>query len=223
RIVGHLLHHFVVEQADHHRIDITGENARRIGNGFLTRELHFRARQHQRGAAQLAHTDIEGDARAGGLLVEDHRQHAALQGLVFVRRAFGKTFALFLAGARIGNQMLQRNGIEFGEIEEVLRLPHPPSGGVHAATDAFPASNSRAAASSFSIASRTWVSSMLSGGRRRTTLSPAPRTSTPCLRAAVTKSVFGTRILRPSISPCPRTSSNTWGCSQIRRVSCCCR
>ena len=30
-------------------------------------------------AAELAHADIEGDARAGRGLVEDHRQHLALE------------------------------------------------------------------------------------------------------------------------------------------------
>src|SRR6185437_11807103 len=103
----------------------------------------------------------------------------ALQRLILVGRAFGQALALFLAGPRIGDQMLQRAGIEFGEIEEMFGFPDPSCGGVHAATDAFPASKSRAAESSFSIASRTWVSSMLSGGSSRTTLSPAPSTRTP--------------------------------------------
>ncbi len=87
RVVRKLAHHFVVEQADHHGVDIARDHARRVRDGFLARQLHFRAREHDGRAAKLAHADIEGDARARGLLVEDEREHAALQRRIRIGRA----------------------------------------------------------------------------------------------------------------------------------------
>ena len=97
RVPGQLAHHVVVEQADHHRVDIAREHARGVGDGLLAGELHVAAAHHDVAAAELRHADIEGDARARGMLVEDQRQHAALERRVGVGRAARKTGARLLA------------------------------------------------------------------------------------------------------------------------------
>ena len=90
---------------------------------------------------------------------------------------------------------------------------------VHAAS-VFLASNTAAVLERRFSASRTSSSAMMSGGSRRTTLSPAPTASILCLKSSARNSVLGTRIFSPSIRPCPRTSSNTLGCSATSRASC---
>ena len=164
---GQIQHHLVIEQADHHRVDIARDHARGVGDGFLAGKLHLAARQHDGGAAQLAHADVERNARAGGLLVEDHRQHAPFERAVGVGRAVRQTLAGLLAPARLGDQRVQRGGVEIGDVEEMLD-------GSHAASVFLEASKLFAAADSIAIASRTWASSMMSGGTSRTTFSPAP-------------------------------------------------
>jgi hypothetical protein len=52
-----------------------------VGEGLLAAELHFLAGEHDRLAAELAHADIEADAGAGRLALEDHRQHLVLEEL----------------------------------------------------------------------------------------------------------------------------------------------
>ncbi len=69
----------MAEDADHDRIDITRHDARGIGQVSSPAELHLRARQHQGLAAELAHADVEGDAGAGLLALEDHGQHLVLE------------------------------------------------------------------------------------------------------------------------------------------------
>ena len=67
----------VIENADHDRIDIAREHPRGVGQRFAAAELHFLRREQDRLAAELAHGDIEGDARAGRRLVEHHGQRLA--------------------------------------------------------------------------------------------------------------------------------------------------
>ncbi len=69
--------HVVVEDADHDRIDIARQHARGVGDGLAAAELHLGAGQHDGLAAELAHGDVERDARARRGLVEDHRQRLA--------------------------------------------------------------------------------------------------------------------------------------------------
>src|SRR4029077_16480416 len=54
-------------------------------------------------------------------------------------------------------------------------------------------------------ASSIWLSSMIKGGSRRTTLSPAPALSRWLARNLAMTSVLGRRHFRPIISPSPRT------------------
>ncbi len=67
----------MIENADHDRVDVAREHARGVGDGLAAAELHFLTGQHHDVAAELAHRDIEGDARASRGLVEDHRQRLA--------------------------------------------------------------------------------------------------------------------------------------------------
>ena len=67
----------VLEGADHDGVDVAREHARRIGDGLAAAELHLLAGQHDGLAAELAHGDVERDARARRRLVEDHRQRLA--------------------------------------------------------------------------------------------------------------------------------------------------
>ena len=68
-------------------------------------------------AAELAHADVEGDAGAGRLALEDHRQHLVLEQL--------RAVALAQAGLELGGQVehaAQRRGGEILEIEEMPGL-----------------------------------------------------------------------------------------------------
>src|SRR5262249_62280124 len=51
----------------------------RVGDGIAPAELHILAGQQDGCAPELAHGDVEGDARAGRRLVEDHGERAALE------------------------------------------------------------------------------------------------------------------------------------------------
>ena len=71
----------MVGGADHDGVDIARQHLGRVGDGLGAAELHLGAGQHDRLAAELAHADVEGDARARRRLVEDHRQHLAVERL----------------------------------------------------------------------------------------------------------------------------------------------
>ncbi len=118
---GQFLHHLVIQKADHDGIDIARDHPRRVGDGFLARQLHLVAGQHQGGAAQLAHRHIEGDAGAGGLLVEDHRQHAAGQRRVGIGDALGPSGARGLARLGVVDDAAQGGAVVIGQIEKMLR------------------------------------------------------------------------------------------------------
>ncbi len=69
----------VGKDTDHDGIDIAAHDARGILDGFLTRQLHFLAGEHQGLPAELAHANIEGNPRAGRLALEDHGQNLVLE------------------------------------------------------------------------------------------------------------------------------------------------
>ena len=85
-------HRLVIEDADHDGIDIARQHARGVGQRLAAAELHFLRGQHDGLAAELAHGDVEGDARAGRGLVEDHRQRLAGE------RRFGRAAACARCG-----------------------------------------------------------------------------------------------------------------------------
>ena len=70
-------HVVLAEDADDDRVDVARQHARGVGDGLAAPELHLGAGQHDRLAAELAHSDVERDARAGRRPVEDHRQRLA--------------------------------------------------------------------------------------------------------------------------------------------------
>ncbi len=69
----------MAEDADHDRIDIAAHHLGGVGQSFLAAQLHLLAGEHDGFAPELAHADIEGDTGAGGLALEDHRQHLVLE------------------------------------------------------------------------------------------------------------------------------------------------
>ena len=79
----------VIEDADHDGVDIAREHARGVGDGLAAAELHLLAGEHDGVAAELAHRDVERDARARRRLVEDHRQRLAGERLARVAPCAG--------------------------------------------------------------------------------------------------------------------------------------
>src|SRR5690606_2152673 len=124
-------------------------------------ELARLALQNHRRAAQLTDRHLERDARARGRLLEDHRQR--------------------LAGARLGRavrrlaalvreteieDVAQGRRIESIEVEEMADFA--PGRGHCAASAGGLCTQRRATSSMMPIASSTWLSSMMSGGTKRT-------------------------------------------------------
>jgi hypothetical protein len=60
--------------ADHDGIDVAREHLGRVGDRLAAPDLHVRVVERQRLAAELAHGHVEGDAGAGGGLLEDEHQ-----------------------------------------------------------------------------------------------------------------------------------------------------
>ena len=79
RVGRHFEHVVLAQNADDDRLDVARQHARGVGDGLAAAELHFRACQHDRLAAELAHGDIEGNARARGGPIEDHRERLAVE------------------------------------------------------------------------------------------------------------------------------------------------
>src|SRR6185503_13738750 len=183
---------------------------RRVGDGFFPRQLHFIAGEHQHAAAQLPRRHVEGNAGAGGLLVEDHGQHLAFQRLVGIGHGLGPAGTRQLALARIRYDGFQRGAVMVRQVQKMPGLV--PEGGVHWAA-AFSASIWDAVLFNTSMPSRASASLKVRGGSIRTTLSPAGSTIRPLVRAMAMKSELGSFILSPTIRPCPRTPSNTLGCA----------
>ena len=105
--------------ADHDRVDIARQDARRVRDRLAAPELH-RSRVHNDGrAAKLAHGHVEGDARARRIFLEDHRQHVAFERLVDVRLALWPARARQLSTARIVEHRPKRVRPGIREIEKV--------------------------------------------------------------------------------------------------------
>src|SRR5690606_18634050 len=147
-------------------------------------------------AAELAHPDLERDARPGRRLLEDHRQRLALE------RLGGAAVGAFVGRAQV-EHLTKRPGIEVGQVQEMLG---GWLAGAHDASARLPHVRSM-----ISTASSTCERSMMSGGRRRTMLSPAGTVSRPFSCSAFTMSVLVPTAFIPSIRPRPRTSASTLG------------
>ena len=116
RVLGELEHHRVVEDADHDRVDIARQHPRRVGDGLAAAELHLLAGEHEGLAAELAHRHVEGDARAGRGLVEDHRQGLAGERPVLA------DLALAAVGLEGGARLEHAAKLGAGEVLEVEEI-----------------------------------------------------------------------------------------------------
>ena len=139
RVMRDFLDLCVIVRSDHDGIGHAAENPCGIGNRFAPAELRRARIKDQRAAAQLAHGDIEADARAGGALLEHHGQYVAGQWLVRIRAPLGPAAPGQLAILRVVDH--RRDGIAAGirQVEEIAhhrrdfersRLVHAASGTV---------------------------------------------------------------------------------------------
>ena len=147
----------VIVGADHDGIDHPAQHAGGVGDALAPADLHP-ARFHDDGAAaQLTHRHVEGNARAGRVLLEDHRQHMAGQRRIGIGLALGPTDARDLTRLRVGKDRPQRVASRIGQIE---KMP-----GHYTASSR---AKLAAPAESFSINSSICASSITSGGTIRT-------------------------------------------------------
>src|SRR5580700_8715333 len=193
-----------IEHADHYRIDIARQHAGGVGQCFAAAELHLFGGQKQGVAAKLAHGNFERDAGAGRGPFEDHRQRlAGEQALAAIAARFDRAGG-FDHAAQIGGGNLY-------QVEEVANdlHPAPPSLRRGAALDGallLPLSRAQAR-SSRATPSAISCSLIISGGSKRTTLSPAATVSIFSARIALTSSPAGTIARKPTRRPSPRTSA----------------
>ena len=98
--------------ADHDRVDIARQHARRVGDGLAAAELAVGGVQKDRIAAELAHRHLERDAGPGRRLLEDHRQGLAGERPVAP--------AVLVGDADI-EDAAQLGAVELVDVEEVAR------------------------------------------------------------------------------------------------------
>ena len=189
----------MVERADHDGIDIAREHARGVGDGLAAAELHVLAGQHDAFAAELAHGDVEGHPGAGRGPVEDHGQRGAGE-----RADAGGAAALFLhrpAGVR--GSCADRRPVCRSDRGNAAGAACS-SGRPCACFGAFCARRARCRRDrSAAMASAISASLTISGGRSRTTLSPAATVSSFSARSASTISPLGMAARRPIRQPLP--------------------
>src|SRR5499433_2706699 len=201
RVPRELGQHVMIERAHHDDVDVAREDPRRVGDGLPSPELHLLAGQQDGRAPELAHGDVEGYARAGRRLVEDHGKRAPLE------RARAAIAARFHGAARLDHPTQLLRG-DVDEIEEVaaFHLAAPRFCSVSCALAMRAQARSRRL-----IASATSSSLMMSGGSSRTTLSPDPAAIIFSARNSSINSALGTTVRSPTRSPSPRSSATTVG------------
>src|SRR2546426_10811217 len=148
--------------------------------------------------------DLEGDAGPEGRLLEDQRHRAAGE-----RRA---------APSRLPALLEVRGELEYLERRVARQVRRREKVAHHAL--------GRSAVSTISSARSQWSSSMIRGGTRRSTFSPADRTRSPAFRQASRMGLTGRSSSTPMSRPRPRTSRIPTGpCarSEERRVGKECR
>src|SRR5262249_1766102 len=203
-VVRHLGDRRWVQHPDHDRIDVAREHAGSISQRLAAAELHFLRGQENGVAAELAHGDFEGHAGASRRPLEDHGERLAGKAAPPAGAArFHRAGALDYA-AQIGGR----------DLDQVKKMPdalHRAASCLDreaAVTGTSPLRASRAQARSRRrTPSAISCSLMISGGSRRTTLSPAATASIFSARSALTSSPAGMTARKPTRSPSPRISA----------------
>ncbi len=113
--------------AHHDRVDIAGQDARGVRNGFAPAELHVGVVENDGFAAELAHGDIERNARARGCLLEQHGENGAL-GKLRPGRIGGLERSLESMGAV--EDQAKRVDIEIVYVKKMTRCHWPSERGV---------------------------------------------------------------------------------------------
>src|SRR5262249_54482865 len=156
-------------------------------------------------AAKLPHRHLKGHASSRRRLLKDHRKGFAGEQPISPAVLVGKPGL---------DHPAQRAAVELVDVEEVARrigrrvapLPQP-----RLARGASHAGHSRATWFITPSASSISRSPTISGGRMRSTLSPAVSVSSPFWRSFVTNSAAGTTQRMPSSKPAPRNSAKSFG------------
>ena len=102
--------------ADDHAVEITGKDARGVGDGLAAGDLQVVGVEHHRQAAELMDADLEGDAGAGALL-EEHQA----PGLVREGGAGGLA-ATGLEGRGGGEDLGRLGRAQVGLLQEMTHL-----------------------------------------------------------------------------------------------------
>ncbi len=178
-IFGQFIQGFMIQDTDHHAIHKARQHLCGVRDGFAAAKLHFCAGEHQGFAAELTHTDVEGNSCPGRRLFEDHGQNLASQWAFAAADAIAGGLD-FLAGLQNGAQFV---AFKFGQVQ---KIPDNSIGGHSAAPSNNFFSTATAACSRRSTATEISSSVMVRGGRTRTTLSPAGTARRPASRAAAT-------------------------------------
>src|SRR6516165_7789033 len=192
-------------RTDHDRVDIARKDPRSVADGLAAPELAVCGVEIDRVAAELAHRYLEGYARARRRLFENHREGLARQRPVAP--------AVLVRKADIEHSP-QLGAVELVEVEKMPRWSGrraPPVDRRQLADGASHAGHSRATLFMMSSASSISRSPAMSGGRMRSTFSPAVKVSRPFCRSLATKSPAGTAQRMPSSRPAPRSSANSLG------------
>src|SRR5438128_2575589 len=147
-------------------------------------QADLRTREVDGAPAELDDPDLEGDAGPEGRLLEDQRHRAAGE-----RRA---------APSRLPALLEVRGEMEDLERRVARQVRRREKVAHHALR--------RSAVSTISSARSQWSSSMIRGGTRRSTFSPADRTRSPAFRQASRMGLTGRSSSTPMSRPRPRTS-----------------
>src|SRR5438876_2433037 len=173
------------------RVDARGDTVyparevpRHVRNRLARAQADLRAREVNGAPAELDDPDLEGDAGPEGRLLEDQRHRAAGE-----RRA---------APSRLPALLEVRGELEYLERRVARQVRRREKVAHHAL--------GRSAVSTISSARSQWSSSMIRGGTRRSTFSPADRTRSPAFRQASRMGLTGRSSSTPMSRPRPRTS-----------------
>src|SRR5437899_1922465 len=154
-----------------------------LRNRLARAQADLRAREVDGAPAELDDPDLEGDAGPEGRLLEDQRHRAAGE-----RRA---------APSRLPALLEVRGELEYLKRRIARQVRRREKVAHHAL--------GRSAVSTISSARSQWSSSMIRGGTRRSTFSPADKTRSPAFRQASRMGLTGRSSSTPMSRPRPRT------------------